>query len=298
MDRCAQYIGYPNCWGVVFSVGDNACYLKHSGVGSKPNPGATTSDNSVLGVAHTSQLKKPLEEPLCPSAKSMTSTGSDTTFEIDCSQNLLSRNLGAVHVDSLQECLDACAKYDGEEECTEAYYEHSMEFGYTNCMLKTGSSENNPVIIKAVASRAAKTTSEPIPPSNTFSGTPTGKSDTPSEQSRSTSRASGSSDLAWIAGMVVGSVAIIAILLGLVLYWRRRSQNRRQKDKPPPKEPFEAPPTAPYPNYVAEKYLYEPSETHSSHVVEADGQCEYARNHPTSLNAHTRSIHMGRTGRG
>ncbi len=133
---------------------------------------------------------------------------------------------------SLQECLGVCA---GQSGCLGVSYEASMEHGYKNCYLKKSASTaglykqqfvvDSAFRLGPASSVAASSTtlslSSTTPSPSLSSAVPVG---TASNSATPSVNSAQHSSMAWIAGAVIGPIAFIALVAGLVflLYrWKR-----------------------------------------------------------------------------
>lgn len=206
MDICSN--AHPLCravsWNPDMEAGFANCYLKNSLVGNPKTPSNY--------VAHTAVAKLGLLNNSCPTNSTYTSNGK--VLNVDCNQinDGSNNNLTSIHENDLDSCLDACAS---NTTCALAVFDALMDDGFDNCYLKgaIGVSSASPGSFFAVVSGKANTTQP---------------SSSPAKHSKSD---------AWIAGPVIGGIIIVALIIGLIWLWRRKSIKRTVPNAPavPPK---------------------------------------------------------------
>jgi hypothetical protein len=132
-------------------------------------------------------------------------------YGLQCNQNRVGNDLSVYHEVSLQKCIDNCATYDGGK-CVGVIFDGNMELGFENCYLKqgTGTPLYNSTAVFALATGTKDTSSS--------------SSSSPSPGHKSSSSGGGSK--AWIAGVVVAVIAVLALVAGFFI-WRKRRANAR-----------------------------------------------------------------------
>ncbi|KPI42048.1 Isobutyryl-CoA dehydrogenase, mitochondrial [Cyphellophora attinorum] len=198
LEECLEYCsdGDPFCWGVLFSPtmegGYRNCWAKN----------ANATLHKGTWVPQTNQITAYAYEAINTTcAGSSYTTPSGAVFNTSCDHTGDSPDLQRVHADSFEHCQDLCADYkpdSGNAACKGVVYQPSARDGWLNCYLKYGLTN---ITAQGEWHTAVLASSS---------------SDTGS---------SSSSSKAWIAGPVVGGIAIIAIIAG-VLFWRRRRSRR------------------------------------------------------------------------
>jgi hypothetical protein len=133
-------------------------------------------------------------------------------FGLECNENRAGNDLTVYHEVSLQNCINNCATYSGNQ-CVGVIFDGNMELGWENCYLKsaTGTPLYNSTAVFALATGAK--------------GTSSGSQGSSSSSSRSASKA-------WIAGAVVAAIVVVALIAGFVI-WRKRRMNRARAVQPP-----------------------------------------------------------------
>jgi MYXO-CTERM domain-containing protein len=246
VDICASY--HPLCVGVAFEAslahGTSNCYPKYS----LPAPVVQT-----YAIDAAAAIATPASSD-CSSLGETYTVGS-TVFQLYCGKDFPQNDLVQFHEDTMEGCMEQCVSYSQESSyCAAVSYEASQAHGYLNCYLKSstksGSLETQAFVVDsafviqdalitssstiessipatsvtAAATILGTTSNMPSPlPSNpataAASSTPS-ISLIPSESPSSPSRV-------WISGIVIGSVAIVALVaVGLLLL--RRRQRRKQ----------------------------------------------------------------------
>jgi hypothetical protein len=202
MEMCAE--AHPLCKGVSWNVdmiaGYGNCYLKNDPSAGEfaPSPGYITHSAEVTS-ASLQQVNG-----TCPSNKTYASSNGKN-FAIDCYDGRIgSENFTSVHIANVSQCMETCATNTGQA-CLGVVFDISMENGWDNCYLLNSTGSPN------VGTNA------------TFAQLWTNSTSISSHSS---------SSKAWIAGPVLGAIAVIALILGFFWWWRLRSRSRRAQQQP------------------------------------------------------------------
>ena len=202
MELCSQ--AHPLCKGVTWNPdmkgGWGNCYLKS-------NPGATKdpSDETAHSALVTGKLYTDLNTD-CPSTSTYDKDGN--TYSLSCNTGRAgSQNFTSVRSNSLDDCLQKCSSETGQR-CLGVLVDMGLEDGFENCYLLNATGQ-------ALTGGANMTFAEV---------TASQKSAASSDQSANNQDRGASK--AWIAGPVIGVLAVIAIVAGGWYCWRRRRQNR------------------------------------------------------------------------
>lgn len=222
---CLNYcsVGSSLCYGVVYieslATGYRNCFAKGANASSKPENveryGNATLAMGLLSIANTS----------CSNGLHRTSTG--TEFNVTCDYSTSDGDdLNRIHTDTLEECIEVCAEYEGSSEngtCWSAVYEPRSLDGFLNCHLKSRQPLGFPLSNWRVAVRIGTETS------------------------------SGDSN-AWIAGAVAGPIVGVALVVGVAFWWRRRRRSTRRPLKQADSSGLktETSPSPPAPHYKQE----------------------------------------------
>lgn len=145
-------------------------------------------------------------------------------FEIACNTNQPPNDLVQYHMQNMSACADACAIYTNSSglTCAGAVFDSTMEDGYQNCYLKTpiGTSfetDGRHWLQLSKAANVSANVSETTPASDPSTTSAPGQSPPSSSPGK-----------AWIAGPVIGGLAGVTTIAGL-LYWLRQ---RRHSPRP------------------------------------------------------------------
>lgn len=226
MDICSRT--HPLCKGVSWNPdmlhGYGNCYLKS-------DPDAGQSEPNPYFVVHSATVTPSYLDVTvrCPQHYEYTSQTGKTQFEVDCYTGRAgSQNYTSVREDSIDSCMDECADQIAKG-CVGVVFDFNSTDGYENCYLLSsiGVDNGGHEVFAQVKS--------------TDGTMPTGKNGSNEN----------SSSKAWIAGPVIGSIAVIALLLGLFCWLRRRSF-RKPPSWPESKTMPESPPSAD--NYTKKKF--------------------------------------------
>ncbi|KAF2704997.1 hypothetical protein K504DRAFT_460782 [Pleomassaria siparia CBS 279.74] len=180
-------VGYPNCW------------LKTMAGNSFVAPPTN------MGIMHTAAITRlDTISTTCPKNSRYTTTSTNKQFDIQCGKINInsaigSSNITSVHSQNLTSCLDTCGS--NKKNCVGVVFDPSLSTGFNNCYLQN---QTWPVEDKASVTYAA------------LNGV------SPSTSSATSSPSSKSKSKAWIAGPVVGSILVLAIIGAALLWWRRR----------------------------------------------------------------------------
>lgn len=202
----------PRCLGVVWNpdleYGFNNCFPKASG------------DEEFLEVPNAA-VHVALAVDIPPGNTSCTDTEehkatNGKTFRIECSREIPGTIREAHHTSSLEECIDDCAEYknDTGPACALALYDGTGVEGYQNCLLKSWELANKEPVPESAYALAVLTSNGTDGGSSTdTSRSAVDGSDEPVDNGRSK---------AWIGGAVVGTVAGIAVIVALVVFFLRK----------------------------------------------------------------------------
>jgi hypothetical protein len=185
-------IGFANCW-------------PKSGF---PD-GGLQSPGPKQGSIHTATITRidPVDSK-CPE-KTTYSSSNKATFDIHCGQVNSGTNMTSMHTQNVTSCMDACANYD--QKCTGVVFDSALSGGYKNCYLQntTNTVSNQASGMYAVIS----------------SGSSSSGGNSNSNSNNSDNNNTSSPSKAWIAGPVLGAIALLA-LLAFALFWFRRRKAR------------------------------------------------------------------------
>ncbi|KAF2432734.1 hypothetical protein EJ08DRAFT_608515 [Tothia fuscella] len=199
MNQCS--LSHPLCTGVSYNpdmlMGYANCYPKNNfaKAGFSVNSGWVTHS----AVAENANL------PMKCTDKDTIMAGKDQNFTLQCNQNRAGNDISIYHETSLQKCVETCATYSaGGNTCLGIVFDASLELGWENCYLKG-----------AVGTPLYNTTAA--------FALMTGVKDTSSsnDKSHGSGGGGGGGSKAWIAGVVIGVLAI-TIFIAAFIFWRRR----------------------------------------------------------------------------
>jgi hypothetical protein len=193
MLECLDWCSYndPLCYGVAYAGslddGYRNCFPKQANISNE-----AVVPNSKFTLA-TATL--PNTNSTCVPGIYRGHNG--VSFNMTCDTRGYGTDVNRIHTENFGACMDKCADYEPEAKdrylkCSSVSYEPSSHTGYLNCHLKGP-------LFKATADddwRIAEVT-----------------------ELEGKSKSS-----AWIAGVVVGAIAGLVVLGGLVWFWRRRSR--------------------------------------------------------------------------
>ena len=213
MELCST--AQPLCQSVAYDPdmvnGYGNCYPKSAFLAS----GVAKSDTAMLAFGKNLGTLS----ASCTNGTSSTASNKDV-FEVGCANDLSGFDLAQVHAGNMSSCIDSCATYSNATtgDCAAVVFDSTLQRGWQNCYLKskTGASYSKPGTNYAVKT---KNTSGQSGGSGGSSGSGGGSSD---GNTNHTSKA-------WIAGVVVGVIAALAIIGGAIWFFLRR---RRANDEP------------------------------------------------------------------
>jgi hypothetical protein len=224
LENCLGYCikEHPLCQAVVYNpgleMGFANCWPKAAWADPllPPGPG-----RGVVHAATITSLDITSPNPVdtsCPKDSTYTAPG-NKHFDIVCGKVNGGTNITSIHERNMTACLDACAASD--QKCVGVVFDASFQQGYENCYLKNTTSiatdqsqASYAVLNKNPSSPSASPSASPSS-SATPSPSPTGNPDPPPSPSSK----------GWIAGVVIGIIAIVAII-GFALFWWRRRKAR------------------------------------------------------------------------
>lgn len=226
MDECLEFCaaGDPLCravaWATDLERGYNNCFPKNSS-------DLTSLSKPTYSTVHVATSPDSPPAFSC-SDKTTLSAANGKTFDVQCARDVGGVDLRRFHSPSLQECVDGCAEYKNASSlaCIAALFDVTWSRGYRNCIWKgvdatAQEPETDPYWAVALLTSNETTVTD----TNNSNSTETGPSDAgssgisgPADSGRSKS---------WIAGPVVGGVALLAILFALVYLYRRRINKRK-----------------------------------------------------------------------
>jgi hypothetical protein len=191
-------IGFANCW-------------PKSGF---PD-GGLQSPGPKQGSIHTATITRiDSVDNKCPEKTTYTSSSSNKAkFDIHCGQVNSGTNITSLHTQNITSCMDACATYD--QKCTGVVFDSALLGGFKNCYLQntTNTVSNQASAMYAVIS------------SGSSSG---GNNNNNSNDSNNNNNNTSSPSKAWIAGPVIGSIALLALIAFLFIWFRRRRTQSAQ----------------------------------------------------------------------
>jgi hypothetical protein len=270
MEQCLRICvdSHPLCKAVTWSpdlkIGWANCWLK-TGFSET----SLTPPKDTAGVLHTATITRidPVDDK-CPSSKTYVSAASsgNKNFDITCGQVNSGTNITSLHTQNVTACMDACAVSD--QGCKSVVFDAKLGSGFRNCYLQntTNTLAEQPAAMYAVLNGSS--------PSPSAAAIPNAPSNT-SSPSRSK---------AWIAGPVLGGLALLALLAFLALYLRKRKARATsgaplEKDGVTHQEPVS--PSPAYSPGGAEGYYptYSNSNVHAHHMtpVEMAGEAHEAK---------------------
>lgn len=235
IDICSSW--HPRCYAVAYEAsaahGQDNCYLKYT-----------------LGSPTTQPYEMDAATAIWPSTQDDCSVNGTViaggyNFQTFCGLDYPRDDTAQRFADSLQECLGLCA---GQSGCFGVSYEASMANGFENCYLKSSASaaglyKQQYVIDSAfrLGPASSATTSSTIPSLSSSSDTPVGSVSSTTARLLSSSTApvgaasnsttplgnsTQHSSMAWVAGAVIGPIALITLVAGLALLLYRRKRPR------------------------------------------------------------------------
>ncbi|KAI9726408.1 MAG: hypothetical protein M1834_009036 [Cirrosporium novae-zelandiae] len=203
MQLCAE--SHPLCYAVSWNPdmeqGFANCYPKNA-------VGSMTNRNSGY-VCHTAVAQLASVGQSCTNNATYTATSS-SEFLVTCNSNIAGNDLNAVHATSISNCIETC---NTTSACVAIAYDSTLADGFQNCYLKNATT--------AIPTSSTNFSSAVLTKSSSSSS-----SASSSSASSSNSSSSSGSSKAWIAGPVIGAVAVVA-LVGVLGFCRRRRRSRR-----------------------------------------------------------------------
>jgi hypothetical protein len=217
--ECMNYCsaGDPFCNGILYSEGFDIGYHNCWAKAENYTEGSVVPDEG----ATTAYALRPAVNSSCSSTQY--SVASDATFNVTCDMSATGPNIETQHAANLEECLSLCADFQpetGNSRCNVVAYNPDSSAGWLNCYLKDAYRESSNEAGWHMAVLAA-TSADDIVSDEPSTGTPGGSGD---GTAGGDSGDNDSSSSAWIAGAVVGPVAGLAMIGGLVFWWRRRKR--------------------------------------------------------------------------
>lgn len=230
LQECIEWCseGSPLCYGVVWEAdtlrGYRNCWPRSDNISS-----GQISTNLNMHVAQAM-----LSIDLSPCNSDPYITANDQTFHKTCDTKMDGPFIGQVHTDTFDACIDYCASLVNDTaKCTVALYQPTAADGFENCYLKTvsasaysDSSYHVAVLNQLEYPSGSEPTSTPATTSNPH----------PSSGNKS-----------WIAGAIIGPLAAIGLIAGLILWWnrrKRRQQSTHIHDLSPPHDTHDTRPLA------------------------------------------------------
>ena len=204
MDICSTV--HPWCSGVTWNPdmvdGYANCYLKNDLTGGSP----VSSTGDVM--AHSAKVTARSIADLSVACPKNYTSKNGQVYDMHCFENrVATQNITSIHEQSVQHCIEACSSYT-EESCLGVVFDLGMTDGYDNCYLLNSTGSPNGGANTTFAQRE----------------------DRSSGINSSQGSQSGGSSKAWIAGPVIGAIALLAALLLAFFFWRRRSRRAPSKE--------------------------------------------------------------------
>ncbi|KAK0124611.1 hypothetical protein ONS95_009560 [Cadophora gregata] len=210
LDECLEICStlHPLCTGVAWdpslTFGYLNCYPKNAT--SRVFDNARVSSGDGLRCAKA-LLEVPVDD--CPTAMNGTVIASNKDpFKLSCGEDRPGNNITAQHAGSLGDCVDACAT-DTQANCLGAVFDTNMVNGYENCYLK--SAVGFTTVQSGFTFALRQTTSNNTSSDNL----------TPPSPDKSSNKA-------WIAGLVVGVVVAIALIIAAIWWFRKRKVSKKE----------------------------------------------------------------------
>lgn len=218
LEDCLEHCStlHPLCTGVSWDptveFGFLNCYPKN-GTSRDLFAAKSAKRDTHIGIA---ALELPAQEEGgkdCDSGNvtSTVTAAKDTVFALSCQEGRSARNMSAVHAGSNAECVDSCVQHDG---CVGTAFEATMSSGYENCYLKSDIGDRTPLPSGWTFALRQEAGSSDGSKDSTSKG-----DDVPSKEG------SAGISSAIIAGIVVGCVVGVALLLSLFWWWKRRNRS-------------------------------------------------------------------------
>lgn len=217
MKICSE--GHPLCYGVVFNPdlqsGSHNCYPKSANISQK-----LTNSPWVMHAA----LAQISYNTTCDAGTYVT-TSSHKAFDRLCDQTADGEVIGQIHTSDFSTCIDYCSTYvNGNQSCSTAVYQPTAADQYENCYLKSSAQ----YIYSRTGYNFATLANGKVNATNTTNSPSSTGGSGISVPSSTFSNKNSDSSKAWIAGAVIGPLAAVAILVGVII-GRRRRRNRRDR---------------------------------------------------------------------
>ena len=222
LNQCSA--AHPICLAVTYvpgmDTGYGNCYFK-----SNVSAANFVTEDSGNATTHMAILKNNAwnTNSSCTNGTTYVAVN-EAEFEITCNVNNQpsANDLVQYHMQNMSACADACGTYTNSSglTCGGVIFDSTMTDGYENCYLKSSSGTSLPgynghvwlQLTRSANGTSVNSSSGDTSPQNSALPTPTAP---PS---------SSSSSKAWIAGPVIGGIAGLAAIAGLLFYLRRRRQ--------------------------------------------------------------------------
>jgi hypothetical protein len=183
--------GYPNCW-------------PKTGVPHVSEIVPPPEKDRIFHTAVINEWEPTGIDDKCP-ANDHYKTTDNKDFEIHCGQLNTGTNITSVHTRDITACIDACAtNTDG---CVGVVFDSSLVGGYQNCYLQNTTSINIDMEKRTYAKLSGTTIPTSSPPAS------------------ANDNDKGSTSKAWVAGPVIGGIALLAVAAFGVFWWRRRKSH-------------------------------------------------------------------------
>lgn len=132
IDSCTRHVSA--CWGISWVESSRICFRKKSSISNadlKPS-----ESNIISALSAAIQMRPRMADYICPYPNLSTQKArSGMQFKIFCGSYYTNEFLNAVHVESLDDCLEECAQY--HPLCTHVSYSADIiGNGWLNCQLK------------------------------------------------------------------------------------------------------------------------------------------------------------------
>jgi len=185
-------------WSPDLKIGFANCWLKNG----FPDSGLATPPSNA-GVLHSATITRiDSIDKNCPSSKSYVSSQGNKNFDIRCGQTSAGSSIMSIHARNLTSCMDSCAGSD--KGCLGVVFDSTLNSGFRNCYLKNTTSTTSD---QASATYAViNGTSTPSQSFTPISSTVRSK--------------------AWIAGPVLGGIALLCLVALFALWWRKRKAKK------------------------------------------------------------------------
>lgn len=213
MEECIQICvdQHPLCkavtWSPELKIGFANCIPK-----TGYPEGGLTSPGSKQGILHTATITRiDTVNRDCPKDKTYT-TPSKSTFDVHCGQASSGTNMTMLHAQNVTSCMDACAA--SEQKCVGVVFDGSLAGGFKNCYLQNTTNTVADLSSYIYASLSSSSSNS----GNSNNGNNNGNNNNGS----SSTKKSKSTSKAWIAGVVIGAIAALALIAFAIWWFRRR----------------------------------------------------------------------------